>query len=162
MKWYLIYPFLMFFPVLLLQISVVPLIAIAGIIPDFILITLVYYSIIRNQLYGTILGAYCGLLVDLVTGGLLGSYMLSKTLAGFVAGYFSGETKRESNTTTYRFLLIVLLCATLDDVVFSFFSTFDIQTNMITLLFEQALIPSLYTAAVSVLIIFFPFRRRRL
>ncbi|MGD8307186.1 MAG: rod shape-determining protein MreD [Ignavibacteria bacterium] len=162
MKWYLIYPFLLFFPVLLLQISVVPLIAISGIIPDFILITLVYYSITRNQLYGTILGAFCGLLVDLVTGGLLGSYMLSKTLAGFVAGYFSGETKKDSSTTTYRFLLIVLLCATLDDVVFSFFSTFDIQTNMITLLFEQALIPSLYTAAVSVLIIFFPFRRRRL
>lgn len=162
MKWYLVSPFLVFLPVLLLQISVVPLIAVQGIIPDLILIILVYYSITRNQLYGAILGAYCGLLVDLVTGSLLGSSMLSKTIAGFTAGYFSGETKKDINTGTYKFLFIVLLCAVLDDVVFSFFSAFDIQTNLITLIFEQAMIPSLYTAAVSVLFIFSPFRRRRL
>lgn len=161
MKWYFISPYLVFFIVLLAQNSVIPLITIAGIVPDLILITLVYYSISRNQLYGTILGASYGLLLDLITGSLLGSSMLSKTIAGFSAGYFSSETKKEINTGTYYFSFIVLLCAVLDDVVFSFFSAFDIQTNMIKLLFEQALIPSLYTAALSVLFVFSPFRRRK-
>lgn len=161
MKWSLISPSLIFFLVLLIQITVVPLIAISGIIPDLILIVLVYYSITRGQLYGTILGASYGLLIDLITGSLLGSSMLSKTIAGFAAGYFSSETKIEINVSTYYFSLIVLICAVVDDVIFSFFSAFDLQTNLFTLIFEQALLPALYTSVVSILFIFFPFRRRK-
>ena len=87
--------------------------------------------------------------------------MIAKTIAGFSAGYFSSETKRDININTYNFALIVLLCAMIDSVIFSFFSAFDIQTNVFTLLFEQALLPSLYTGVVSILFIFFPFRRRK-
>ena len=160
MKWELITPFLTFFIVLLVQITVIPLIAIAGVIPDLVLISLVYYSISRNQFYGTVLGASYGFLIDLITGSLLGSSMLSKTIAGFTAGYFSTETKKEINISTYVFSLIVFICALIDSVIFSFFSAFDLQTNIFKLLFEQALLPSLYTAVVSVLFIFSPFRRR--
>jgi len=161
MKWELLTPFLTFFLVLLIQITVIPLIKLAGVIPDFILIILVYYSITRGQLYGTVLGATYGFLVDLISGNLLGTSMIAKTIAGFSAGYFSSETKRDININTYNFALIVLLCAMIDSVIFSFFSAFDIQTNVFTLLFEQALLPSLYTGVVSILFIFFPFRRRK-
>ncbi|MEE9118334.1 MAG: hypothetical protein V3U02_07055, partial [Calditrichia bacterium] len=41
----------------LIQITLIPLIAIAGVIPDLVLISLVYYSISRDQFYGTVLGA---------------------------------------------------------------------------------------------------------
>jgi rod shape-determining protein MreD len=160
MKWELITPFITFFIVLLVQITVIPLIAITGVIPDLILITLVYYSISRNQFYGTILGASYGILIDLITGSLLGSSMLSKTIAGFTAGYFSTETKKEMNISTYNFSLIVFICALIDSVIFSFFAAFDLQTNIFKLLFEQALLPSLYTAVISVLLIFSPYRRR--
>ena len=161
MKWKYITPIIIFFFVYLLQITVVPLIRLAGIIPDLILIILVYYSITRGQLYGTILGAVYGLLVDLISGNLLGLSMLSKTVAGFSAGYFAGETKKETNINTYNFSLIVLLCSFIDTIIFSFFSTFDLQTNILSILFEQALLPSLYTAVVSILFIFYPFRKRR-
>lgn len=161
MKWKYITPIIIFFFVYLLQITVVPLIRLAGIIPDLILIILVYYSITRGQLYGTILGAVYGLLVDLISGNLLGLSMLSKTVAGFSAGYFAGETKKETNINTYNFSLIVLLCSFIDTIIFSFFSTFDLQTNILSILFEQALLPSLYTAVVSILFIFYPFRKRK-
>ena len=161
MKWELITPFITFFAVLLVQLTVVPLIAIAGVIPDLVLITLVYYSISRDQFYGTVLGGTYGIFLDLITGSLLGSSMLSKTIAGFTAGYFSTETKKEINITTYIFSLIVFICALIDSIIFSFFSAFDVQTNIFKLLFEQALLPSLYTAMVSVLFIFSPFRRRK-
>ena len=161
MKWELITPFITFFVVLLVQITVIPLIAIAGVIPDLVLITLVYYSISRDQFYGTVLGASYGFFIDLITGSLLGSSMLSKTIAGFTAGYFSTETKKEINISTYIFSLIVFICALIDSVIFSFFSAFDVQTNIIKLLFEQALLSSLYTAMVSILFIFSPFRRRK-
>jgi rod shape-determining protein MreD len=161
MKWELITPFITFLVVLLVQITVIPFIAIAGIIPDLVLISLVYYAISRHQFYGTVLGASYGFLIDLITGSLLGSSMLSKTIAGFTAGYFSTETKKEININTYIFSLIVFICALIDSVIFSFFSAFDLQTNIFKLLFEQALLPSLYTAVVSVLFIFSPYRRRK-
>ncbi|MCH7963290.1 MAG: rod shape-determining protein MreD [Bacteroidetes bacterium] len=161
MKWELITPFITFFVVLLVQITVIPLIAIAGIIPDLVLISLVYFSISRDQYYGTVLGASYGFFIDLITGSLLGSSMLSKTIAGFTAGYFSTETKKDINISTYIFSLIVFICALIDSVIFSFFSAFDVQTNIIKLLFEQALLSSLYTAMVSILFIFSPFRRRK-
>lgn len=161
MKWELITPFITFFAVLLVQLTVIPLIAVAGVIPDLVLISLVYYSISRDQLYGTVLGASYGVFLDLITGSLLGSSMLSKTIAGFTAGYFSTETKKEINISTYIFSLIVFICALIDSIIFSFFSAFDVQTNIFKLLFEQALLPSLYTAMVSILFIFSPFRRRK-
>ena len=161
MKWELVTPFITFFAVLLVQITVIPLIAIAGVIPDLVLITLVYYSISRDQFYGTVLGASYGFFIDLITGSLLGSSMLSKTIAGFTAGYFSTETKKEINISTYIFSLIVFICALIDSIIFSFFSAFDVQTNIFKLLFEQALLPSLYTAIVSILFIFSPFKRRK-
>jgi len=160
MKWKYIFPFIIFFFVYLVQITVVPFIRLAGVIPDLILILLVYYSISRGQLYGTVLGAGYGLLIDLISGNLLGLSMLSKTIAGFVAGYFTGESKKDTNVSTYNFSLIVLLCSIVDTIVFTFFSTFDLQTNILSILFEQALLPSLYTAVVSILFIFYPFRRR--
>ena len=161
MKWELITPFITFFAVLLVQLTVVPLIAIAGVIPDLVLISLVYYSISRDQFYGTVLGGTYGVFLDLITGSLLGSSMLSKTIAGFTAGYFSTETKKDINIGTYIFSLIVFICALIDSIIFSFFSAFDVQTNIFKLLFEQALLPSLYTAVVSILFIFSPFRRRK-
>jgi len=161
MKWELVTPFITFFAVLLVQITVIPLIAIAGVIPDLVLITLVYYSISRDQFYGTVLGASYGFFIDLITGSLLGSSMLSKTIAGFTAGYFSAETKKEINISTYIFSLIVFICALIDSIIFSFFSAFDVQTNIFKLLFQQALLPSLYTAIVSILFIFSPFKRRK-
>ena len=161
MKWKLITPFITFFAVLLVQITVIPLIAIAGVIPDLVLITLVYYSISRDQFYGTVLGASYGFFIDLITGSLLGSSMLSKTIAGFTAGYFSTDTKKEINISTYIFSLIVFICALIDSIIFSFFSAFDVQTNIFKLLFGQALLPSLYTAIVSILFIFSPFKRRK-
>jgi len=160
MRWDLIIPLFTFFPVLLIQITIIPLVSISGVAPDLILIILVYYSVTRGQLYGTALGAFYGILVDLITGSLLGSSMLSKTLAGFTAGYFFGEAKKELNIYTYNFSLIVFLCAMIDTVVFSFFSAFDLQSNLFSLLFEQSMLPSLYTAVVSILLIFSPFRKK--
>ncbi|MCZ6701495.1 MAG: rod shape-determining protein MreD [Ignavibacteria bacterium] len=160
MKWDFILPLPIFLLVLLIQITIVPLISFAGVVPDLILILLVYYSIIKGQLYGTILGASFGIFVDLITGGLLGSAMLSKTVVGFISGYFSSETKREINITTYYFSLIVFICAIVESVIFSFFSTFDLRSNIFSLFFEQALLPALYTGVVSILFILSPIKRK--
>ena len=132
-----------------------PLISINGIVPDLILILLVFYSMKRGQLYGTALGFVYGFLFDLITGSLLGSTMLSKTLAGFVAGYFSNENKRELYFKSYSFALIVLMCSVIDSVVKSFFTTIDLNTSLFNLLFQQGMLPGIYTAVLSIFVIMF-------
>ena len=152
-------PIIFFFPVLLFQITVIPLISINGIIPDLLLILLVYFAILYGQIYGTVLGAAYGFLFDLITGSLLGSMMLSKTVVGFVSGYYSAETQREKFLNTYAFTFIILLCAVIDSVIYSFFSAVDFNTNIFKLFFDQALLPALYTGVVSTIFIVFPYRR---
>ncbi|MGD1007158.1 MAG: rod shape-determining protein MreD [Ignavibacteriaceae bacterium] len=150
-----IWSVVLFFPLLIIQTTVVPFISINGITPDLILIMLVFYTVRNGQVYGTILGFVYGFLFDLITGSLLGSAMLSKTIAGFIAGYFSNENKREIYFKTYIFVLIVFLCSVVDLIINSFFSSIDLNTSIVLLLFEQGVLPGIYTALLSALIILF-------
>lgn len=141
--------------VLIAQTTLIPLIELKGIIPDLILILLVYYSIKSGQLTGTLLGFTFGLFFDLFTGSALGGAMLSKTVAGFVAGYFSVESKRELYLTSFYFLLIVFLCALIDSVIYSLFTVVDLNTNIFSLIFQQGLLPALYTSVISTIVLLF-------
>ncbi len=150
-----IWSIVLFFPLLIIQTTIIPLIAIHGVMPDLIMVLLVYYSMRCGQIYGTALGFFYGLLFDLITGSLLGSTMFSKTLAGFIAGYFSNENKRELYFKSYIFLLIVFLCSVIDLVVSAFFSSVDLNTSLVRLLFEQGILPGIYTAVLGIFVIMF-------
>jgi len=159
MRFQYILPLILFFPLLIIQTTLIPLISINGIVPDLLLILLVFYAVKEGQMYGTILGFVFGFFFDLITGSLLGSSMLSKTLSGFIAGYFYNENKQDLYFKSYVFALIVLLCGIIDAIVYSFFSTVEFSTNILLLFFEQGLMPGLYSALVSVfIIIFYPKR----
>jgi rod shape-determining protein MreD len=150
---------ILFFPLLVIQTTIVPLISINGITPDLIMILLVFYAMKCGQMYGTVLGFFYGFLFDLITGTLFGSTMLAKTLAGFIAGYFSNENKVDNYLKSYSFLLIVLLCSVVDLVIGAFFTTIDLNTNFILLFFNQGMLPGIYTAVLSIfIVIFYPKR----
>lgn len=149
------HPLIIFFPLLAIQLLIVPLLSINSVVPDLILILLVFYTLQTGQIYGTILGFILGLFTDLITGNILGSMMFAKTLSGFVAGYFYNENKKSHYFNSYLFLLIVLLCALIDSVAFTLISSFDISKNIIMIIFEQGILPAIYTAVVASLIVFF-------
>lgn len=148
-------PIILFFPILLIQLTVVQYLSIGGYVPDLILILLVFYALVGGQLYGTILGFVLGFFFDLLTGGVIGVAMLTKTFAGFIAGYFSGEGKAENYIKSYIFALIVLLCGFFDSIIYSLFTNIDFNFQLVKLIFMQGLIPALYTAVVSLLVVFF-------
>lgn len=155
----LVYSILLFFPLLIIQTTIVPLIAVRGAIPDLILILLVFFTLRNGQFYGTVLGFIYGFLFDIITGSFLGSTMLSKTLAGFLAGYFYNENRLELNFKSYVFSLIVLLCASLDSVMYTFITQIDFSASLLLLLFEQGFLPGIYTAVISfAVVIFYPRR----
>ncbi len=152
-------PVFVLIPLMIIQLTIIPLIAIEGIGPDLLLITLVYFSISYGQLFGTMLGAFYGLAFDLITGSLIGSSMLAKTVTGFTAGYFSTEAKREKYLYTYAFSIAVFLCGIVNSFIFSFFSIIDFNMNFISVLFNHSLLPSIYSSAISLLAVFVPHRR---
>ncbi len=155
-----IFSLLFFIPVLVIQNTLVQFITWNAIAPNFVLILLIFYSIIHGQLYGTVLGFVYGLLFDLITGGLLGSAMLSFTIAGFIAGYFSNENKRHIFLKPFNFGFIVLLCSITASIIFSIFSTIDFSSNIIVSLFEEGLLPGFYTSIVGLVSIYFYPRRK--
>jgi len=151
---------LLFFPLLLIQTTIVPLLAIDTVIPDLILILLVYYSITQGQIYGSVLGFVYGFLFDIITGSLLGSTMIAKTIAGFTAGYFSSENKQDQYLVSYNFALIVLLSSLIDSTINAFFSSINFTSNIFLLFFQYALLPTIYTAAIALMgMIFYPKRK---
>lgn len=160
MKFNYIISILIFIPVLIIQTTVVPLVSIGEVVPDLILILLVYYSMTEGQIYGTVLGFIYGLFFDLVTGSLLGSTMIAKTVAGFVAGYFSSENKVDIYLMFFNFGLIVFLAALVDQIIYSFFSAFDISSNILMIFFQNAFLPAFYTALLSMIIIIFVPKKR--
>ena len=152
-------PLFIFFPVVIIQLTIIPFISIKGVVPDLLLIAVVYFSISYGQIFGTNTGASYGLLYDLISGNLIGSTMLSKTVAGFVAGYFSSETRREKYLYTYSFSIVVLITGLIDAIIFAFFSVIDFNTNLFLALFNHALMPSIYTSIVSILVVIVPYRK---
>jgi rod shape-determining protein MreD len=150
-----IWSIVLFFPLLIIQTTIVPFISVDGIIPDLILIMLVFYTIRNGQVFGTVLGFIYGFLFDLITGSLLGSTMLSKTIAGFVAGYFSNENKRDIYLKPYIFIFIVLLCSVIELTIKTLFSSIDLNTSILILFFDQSALPGIYTAVLSAFIILF-------
>lgn len=152
-------PLLVFIPVVLVQLTIIPFVSIQGVVPNLLLIAVVYFSILYGQTFGTVTGATYGLLFDLISGNLVGSNMLSLTVAGFIAGYFSGETRRDKYLYTYSFTLVVLMGALVNAMIFSFFAVMDFNTNFLQALFNHALLPSIYTSIVSILVVVVPYKR---
>lgn len=154
-----IFAVILFFPLLLLQSTLVPLISIVGVIPDLILILLVYFTLRMGQIHGTILGFIYGFLLDMITGNILGSAMIAKTISGFAAGYFYNENKLDIYFKSTVFSLIVLLSATIDSFIFSFFSSVELEKSIFLRFFEQGMFPGIYTAVISLILVMFHPRR---
>jgi len=149
-------PLLIFVPVAVIQLTIIPFFSFDFIVPDLILILVVYFALQNGQIYGSVLGFTLGLLMDLISGGLIGSWMFSKTLSGFLAGYFYNENKVSYNTGSFLLVFIVFICGTIDSIIHAFFSSTEGNTTLIFLVFEQGILPGIYSAVLSILLIFKP------
>ena len=57
--------------------------------PDWVALVLIYWCFWEPERVGPGVGWSAGLLVDVLTGGILGRYALGKTVVGFIAGKLS-------------------------------------------------------------------------
>ena len=112
-------PILYFIPLALIQLTIVPLISINDIAPNIIFVMIAFYTLRFGQIYGTVLGFFLGFVFDLISGGLIGASMFSFTLSAFLVGYFYSENKIEVNTASFFFLVILLVCGSVNAFIFA-------------------------------------------
>lgn len=155
-------PILIFIPLVIIQLVIIPLISVFGIIPQLIMVLLVYYTLISGQIYGMLLGALFGFLFDLFSGGVLGSSMLSMTIAGFVTGYFYYDNRIEENTTTFYFVIILFIASFIQSFLSSEIGNFNPEISFWVVLLEGSLFPALFTSAFGVIFMVFQARKKRL
>jgi len=146
---------------LLLQTTFIPFLSINGFLPDVLLIWVVYIAVTRGQMEATITGFAVGLLQDVVAVQFFGLSALTKTIAGFVAGYFFNENITDQTLGSYRFLLITLLSSFVHNVLYYGIFLQGIQDALFTTMIEFSVAVSLYTALVAVFPMFTFVRKYR-
>jgi rod shape-determining protein MreD len=149
--------------VVLLQTTIAQYLAVAGFSPDIALIWIVYLSIRRGQITGTVAGFFVGLVLDLLSGndGMLGLAALSKTVGGFTAGYFFNENKTVQTLGSYRFILIILSVSLVHNLIYFIIFLQGSGAHWWQAILLYGIPAALYTAAVG-LIPTFVFARRAL
>jgi rod shape-determining protein MreD len=133
---------------LLLQITFIPLISLGGYLPDVFILYLVYVALRRGQIEATMTGFIIGLLQDIVTIKFLGLAALSKTIAGFVIGYFFNDNTVEQTLGSYRYLLMIALCSVIHNIVYFTIFFQGIEGSVLGSSLEWTLGTTLYTCVI--------------
>ncbi len=142
-------PLLIFIPLMVLQLTIIPLISYNDIVPDLVILPVIYFAVKRGNRYGMILGFIIGFLFDLFSGGLIGPSMFSKTIAGFIAGYFYNENKIDLTLGSAFFMVIVFICSSIDSLFYSIFSVSQTDLSVSSFLLKSSILPGIYSSAFS-------------
>jgi rod shape-determining protein MreD len=138
-----------FFTLILLQTTLLPMLAIGGLQPDAVLIGLVILGIRQGAVPAIIAGCLVGFVQDAFVTHLFGLSSLANSCAGFVAGYFSREKVKYNLQVT---LGVVLATAVVHDVLYFLIYKFGGGIGFFRMLFRYALPTSFYTLALAFII----------
>ncbi len=139
---------------LIIQTQVMRLFALEGITPDILTIWIVYIAIREGQVPATVWGFVIGLMFDLLTGNFVGLSAFTKTLAGFIAGYFHNEHKTALTLGSYRYIVIVLVVSLIHDMIYFVLFTRGSEITLISAVFQVGLATTFYTATMTALPMF--------
>jgi len=90
MKRIIIYAILIIF-CFLLQATVFRGLAFVGIVPNLLIILCASLGFMRGEITGLVVGFFCGLLIDVFFGNVIGLYALLYMHMGYLNGKFSGK-----------------------------------------------------------------------
>jgi len=123
--------------------------------PDIVLIGLVYISIRKGKITGSVGGFVIGLILDFFSFSFLGLMALSKTSAGFLAGFFNNENKIERYTKSYVFVIIVFVCSLVNNVLYFSLYFQGTMLSFADVLLRYVIPTAIYTAFISILPLIF-------
>lgn len=121
---------------LLLQCTLLPLIAMNGIKPDILMIMTLSTGLLAGKDKGVAVGFFSGLVTDLASGGIFGCQTLAKMAVGYGAGLLEQKVFKES-------ILLPLLAVMVATVVHSFILVVSIAMMGFSVNFIQFLLHTL-------------------
>jgi rod shape-determining protein MreD len=139
---------------LILQTTIIPFASIANIVPDILIVWIVYVAIKLGQIPATIIGFVIGIVIDLVSGHFIGLSALSKTIAGFFAGYFYNENKVDYTIGSYQFLIIVGFSSLFHNIIYFVIFVQGSEIGFWAAIFRFGLFSTIYTVAFALLPVF--------
>jgi rod shape-determining protein MreD len=142
--------------VLVLQTTFVRFLAIQEIVPDLVLLWIITMAIRRGQIPATIAGFLLGLVLDLISGpeGVLGLTALTKTVSGFLAGYFYNENKVLQIMGGYQILLITALISLIHNILYYLVFLQGSGLGWLSILVSYGIPAAVYTTAIAILPMF--------
>lgn len=141
------------------QSTVANFISINRVVPDLLLIFIVFIALKQGQINAMVYAFFIGLVFDLVTGGVWGLSSLSKIVAGFVAGYFYNENKTYYTLSSYKFILIILLVSIVHNFIYFVVYIQGSDMEFWKTVVLVGISTSLYTTILSLFIVFYFTRR---
>jgi rod shape-determining protein MreD len=141
---------------LLLSTTLVKFLAISEIVPDILLVWIVYVAIREGQIAGMTAGFLLGLVVDLLSGpdGMTGVSALAKTVAGFLAGYFYNENKTLQTLGGYQFIVAIGVVSLVHNVIYFLIFLQGTDMSWWRMILVYGVPTMLYTAAIGLLPMF--------
>ncbi len=139
---------------LVIQTQLMQLFTLEGITPDLLTIWIVFIALKEGQFPATVWGFFIGLMFDVLTGNFIGLSAFTKTLAGFIAGYFYNEHKTSLTLGSYRYIVIVLVVSLIHDVIYFVLFTRGSDISLATAIFQVGLATTFYTAAMTIVPMF--------
>jgi rod shape-determining protein MreD len=136
--------------------TLVKFLSIANIVPDILLIWIVYVAVREGQIAGTTAGFCIGLAVNLmnVTDNMMGLAALAKTFAGFTAGYFYNENKTYNTLGGYQFIVIVAVASVVHNTLYFIIFLQGSGLSWMQSVLSYGIPTTAYTAAVALLPMF--------
>jgi len=147
---------------IILQTTIVSFTSVLNIVPDVLLIWIVYIAITQGQIPATVYGFSIGMVMDMVSGEFIGLSALCKTIAGFLAGYFYHENKIEITLSNYRFLVIVGVISFVHNIIYFIIFTQGSEMGLFTAIGQFGIFSSLYTTVISAIPMFVYMRKPQL
>ena len=124
--------------------------------PDLILILLIYIAIRNGKIKGTSTGFTFGLIEDLIVSvGFLGLSALTKSVTGFIMGYFAGSRR---SRLFPGIMLPMSIGIIVNEVIETMFRIAGTSEGIISAVLTKALPSSIYTFVIAffILLIFKP------
>jgi rod shape-determining protein MreD len=134
------------------------LISIGGIKPDLLLLFFLFFTVRKGAYIPIIFGFGLGLIQDLVGGGFIGLYALSKSVTGFVIGKLFPEKTPEE---IWLHIGGIILCILVHDTISSYIYHQDGAVNFFSIFWKQVLPSSLYNLLIFVILKLLPFKRNK-
>jgi rod shape-determining protein MreD len=134
----------------------VPYLAVAHVVPDILLIWVVYLAIRRGQLTATVAGFLIGLVMDLTSEGreMVGLTALTKSVGGFLGGYFFNENRMFQILGGSQFIIAVAVVSLAHHLLYFLIFLQGKNVGFGGMVFQYAVPATLYNVLLALLPMF--------